>query len=266
MIEISEREFRQFQGFIREAAGITLADGKKALVSGRLEKRLRERGIASYAQYFDLLQRRGEAAEAQAAIDLLTTNETYFFREPRHFELLRQLAQTAAGEGRAMRVWSAACSSGEEAYCIAMVLADVQGALPWDLLASDISSRMLERARGGHYPDARSEGIPPAYRQRFCLRGTGEHQGTLLIQRALRERVRFAQINLSRPLPSLGTFDLVFLRNVMIYFDNDTKREVVARLVLTLRRGGHLLVGHSETLTDMHPELRAMAPSVYCRT
>lgn len=138
-----------------------------------------------------------------------------------------------------------------------------QADLPWQLLASDISERMLARARSGHYPDARTDGLPDAYKRRYCRRGVGPHQGTLLVERALRERVRFESINLDRALPALGRFDVVFLRNVMIYFDLPTKREVVARLVPLLAPGGHLLVGHSETLADMHPQLRAVAPSVY---
>ncbi|MBI5255559.1 MAG: protein-glutamate O-methyltransferase CheR [Burkholderiales bacterium] len=265
MVELGDREFRQVQAFIHEAAGISLSANKKALVTGRLERRLRERRLTSYAQYLALLRAPQEAAELQQAIDLLTTNETYFFREPRHFELLRALALDAGRAGRPLRVWSAACSSGEEPYSIAMVLADAQGELGWELLASDISTRMLARARAGHYPHTRTEGIPPAYRQRFCLRGTGPQAGTLLVQRALRERVRFAQENLVRALPGLGTFDVIFLRNVMIYFDSDTKREVVARLVTALNRGGHLLIGHSESLTGLHDGLRALAPSVYQR-
>ncbi|WP_374563957.1 protein-glutamate O-methyltransferase CheR [Ideonella sp.] len=263
--ELSDREFQQFRAFIHEAAGISLSPNKKALVSGRLEKRLRERRLASYADYLDVLRSGYDSAETQLAIDLLTTNETYFFREPQHFELLREMALAARREGRPLRVWSAACSSGEEPYSIAMVLADCQGDLGWEVLASDISTRMLARARTGHYPEARTEGIPTAYRQRYCLRGTGPQEGTLLVQRALRERVRFMQINLDRPLPGIGSFDLVFLRNVMIYFAAETKRSVVARLVQTMKPGGQLFIGHSESLHDLSPDLRALAPSVYCR-
>lgn len=263
--ELSDREFLQFQAFIHEEAGITLSLNKKALVSGRLEKRLRERHLGSYTEYLGLLRSGQDNAETQLAVDLLTTNETYFFREPRHFELLREMALAARKEGRPLRVWSAACSSGEEPYSIAMVLADCQGDLGWEVLASDISNRMLVRARAGHYPETRTDGIPAADLQRHCLRGTGPHEGTLLVNRSLRERVRFTQINLDRPLPRLGLFDLVFLRNVMIYFSAETKRSVVARLVQTLKPGGQLFIGHSESLTDMHPELRPLAPSVYRR-
>ncbi|MFL6697758.1 MAG: CheR family methyltransferase [Vitreoscilla sp.] len=260
---LSDQEFARFQAFIFEAAGITLAATKKAMVSGRLEKRLRHYHLATFSEYLALVQGRSVPEERQVAVDLLTTNETYFFREQRHFELLSELAVAATRERRALRVWSAASSTGEEPYSIAMVLADKQPDLPWEILASDISSKVLARARTGHYPDSRTDHLPPSYRHRFCLKGTGEHAGTLLVQRALRERVQFAQINLDRPLPPVGEFDLIFLRNVMIYFNAQTKRQVVARLLGQLAPGGHLVVGHSETLGDISDAVQAVRPSVY---
>jgi chemotaxis protein methyltransferase CheR len=264
-IEISDREFARFQGFMLEEAGIALGPSKKALVSGRLEKRLRHHHFHSYGDYLGLLASRRDPDEVQLAIDLLTTNETYFFREPQHFELLRDEAAAARRAGRPLRVWSAACSTGEEAYSIAMVLADRQAELGWQLLASDISAKVLRRACFGHYPESRTVQMPPAYRRRFCLKGVGEQAGTLLVQRSLRERIEFAQINLDRPLPSLGSFDLIFLRNVMIYFGAETKRRVVARLLPVLKPGGLLLVGHSETLNGVCDALTAVRPSVYRR-
>lgn len=265
MYELGERELRQFQSFIFDAAGITMGANKKALIAGRLEKRLRERRLSSYADYLELLRKGQDKAEVQLAVDLLTTNETYFFREPAHFDRLRALALEARREGRPLRVWSAACSSGEEPYSIAMVLADTQPDLRWEVVASDISQRVLARARTGHYAEARLEGLPPEYRRRFCLRGTGPHAGTLLVNRALRDRVRFLHVNLDRALPQLGPFDVVFLRNVMIYFSNDTKRGVVSRIAQTLSPGGLLLIGHSESLTELQSGLRPVAPSVYCK-
>lgn len=265
MYTLDEREMRQIQSFIFDAAGITMGPNKKALISGRLEKRLRERQLPSYSEYLALLRGGRDRAEVQLAIDLLTTNETYFFREPAHFDRLRALALEARRERRPLRVWSAACSSGEEPYSIAMVLADTQPDLAWEIVASDISQRILARARTGHYGDARTEGLPASFRQRFCLRGTGPHQGTFLVQKALRERVQFLHLNLDRPLPQLGNFDVVFLRNVMIYFSNDTKRQVVARIAQTLVPGGLLLIGHSESLTELQSGLKPVAPSVYCK-
>jgi len=260
---ITEREFMQFQRFIYDAAGIFMANGKQALVSGRLAKRLAHYQLDSYSDYLRLLESRAQPAELQVAVDLLTTNETYFFREPKHFTLLRDLALDARDNGRTLRVWSAASSSGEEPYSIAMVLADVLGEAPWEVLGTDISTRVLERARTGHYPMERASQMPDAYLKRFCLKGQGSEAGTLLIERSLRQRVQFQHLNLNQSLPRLGSFDVIFLRNVMIYFNLETKRQVVARLLAQLRPGGYFLIGHSETLNDINDTLVPVAPSIY---
>lgn len=258
---ISDQEFSCFQRFIYDAAGITLSPAKKALVCGRLAKRLQQRNLSSYAEYFRLLSRADEAAEIQTAVDLLTTNETYFFREPKHFDVLRQQALDARGRG--FRVWSAACSSGEEPYSIAMVLADCLDGQSWELIGSDLSTRVLQKARVGHYPVSRARQVPPAYLRRFCLKGTGAQEGTLLVDKSLRSRVQYMQINLNMRLPQIGTFDVIFLRNVMIYFNAETKRQVVARILSLLKPGGYFLIGHSETLNDISSAVKQVAPSVY---
>lgn len=259
---ITDTEFGHFQRFIYDAAGISLSAGKKALVCGRLAKRLQARQLQSFSEYFKLLKS-GDAGEVQTAVDLLTTNETYFFREPKHFELLRDLAQHHRSRGTPMRVWSAACSSGEEPYSIAMVLADVIGDSGWELVGSDISTRVLERSRLGHYPLERTRHIPLAYLKRFCLRGMGEQAGTLLVERSLRQKVQFRQINLNEPLPATPPFDVVFLRNVMIYFNVETKRQVVARIVSQIKPGGYFVIGHSESLNDISNAVVPVAPSIY---
>ena len=262
---ISEREFAQFQRFIYEAAGISLSPSKKALVCGRLARRLSHLRLDSYGDYFALLAS-GQAPDEHAlAVDLLTTNETYFFREPRHFELLRKLALAARGNSQPFRVWSAACSSGEEAYSIAMVLADCLEQRPWEVLGTDISGRVLRKAGYGHYPMERTDHLPPDYQQRFCLKGQGRYAGTLLVERGLRQRVRFVHANLNTALPQLGSFDVIFLRNVLIYFNAETKRQVVERVLALLKPGGHLLVSHSETLNDISSAVTALAPSVYLK-
>lgn len=261
--EITEKEFTQFQRFIFDAAGITLSSSKKALVGGRLAKRLLYCGVNSYSEYFKVLARGDSPGEIQTAVDLLTTNETYFFREPKHFDFLRERALEARKNSQYFRVWSAASSSGEEAYSIAMVLADCLEGVPWEVVGSDISTRVLQRAGAGHYPAERAKSIPPDYLRRFCLKGVDEQKGTLLIERPLRSKVHFAQVNLNAPLPNLGTFDLIFLRNVMIYFSNETKREVVARVLSVLKPGGHFCIGHSESLNDITTAVRALAPSIY---
>lgn len=261
---LNDSEFNRFQRFIFDAAGITLAASKKPLVSGRLAKRVAQHGCASYTEYLDLLASGGTGGEAQIAVDLLTTNETYFFREPKHFQLLRDLATAAYARRKGMRVWSAACSSGEEVYSMAMVLDDCfHGEAGWEVMGSDISSRVLQRARTAHYPMERARHVPPAYLRKYCLRGTDQQAGTLLVERGLRERVRFAQVNLNAALPQLGSFDVIFLRNVMIYFNGDTKRQVVARVLGALKPGGHFCIGHSESLNDISTAVLPLAPSIY---
>jgi chemotaxis protein methyltransferase CheR len=260
---ISNADFEAIRDWIHEVAGISLSDQKKALVMGRLAPRLRHYALGDYGAYFQLLRDRRHAAELQIAVDLLTTNETHFFREPKHFEFLRQRVLPEHPRGRMFRVWSAASSSGEEPYSIAMTLAAVLGEAPWEVLASDLSTRVLERARSAHYSIARAKTIPRPYLLEYCLKGIGAQDGTFLIEPRVRSRVSFAQINLTDALPSIGEFELIFLRNVMIYFDMATKREVVARLLPQLRRGGHMIVGHSESLNGVCDALKAVAPSVY---
>jgi len=263
MIPISEKEFAQFQRFILEAAGISLSHAKKQLVCGRLSRRLQHHKLHSYGDYFNLLQSGRMPAEIQIAVDLLTTNETHLFREPRHFDLLRQLALQRRGSTQAFRVWSAACSSGEEPYSIAMVLNDCLPEGGWEVLGSDISVRMLERAQAGHYPLDRARNVPVGYLRRYCLRGIGSQAGTLLVSRAMRQKVLFRQINLNQPLPRIGPFDVIFLRNVMIYFNTDTKKQILARIADRLSEGGYLLTGHSESLSGCGDGWVAEAPAVY---
>ena len=260
---LSDPEFRQFQEMIYDIAGISLSPAKKPLVSGRLAKRVKQHGFGSYGDYFRFLMQKDKRDEMQVAIDLLTTNETYFFREPKHFEFLRDQVPVLRRAGKPLRVWSAASSSGEEPYTIAMLLADVLGQHPWEVIGSDISSRVLEKARGGHYPMTRIDGIPRHYLSRFCLKGTGPQEGTFLIERSLRTRVSFQQVNLNESLPKLGEFDVIFLRNVMIYFDMDTKRQVVERMLPLLRPGGYFIVSHSESLNGITDALKIVTPSVY---
>jgi len=261
LASITDQDFSRFQKLLYEIAGIQLSAAKKPLLCGRLAKRLREHGLASYGEYFELLGSKRVPGELQVAVDLLTTNETYFFREPKHFDFLRKWASER--RGKTVRVWSAACSSGEEPYTIAMVLADVLGDGPWEILASDLSTRVLEKAAKGQYDMQRISGIPKASLSRYCLRGTGQHEGTLLIARELRQRVQFRHINLNQPLPQVGEFDLIFLRNVMIYFDIDMKKRVVSGLSGHLKSGGYLVIGHSENLNGITSALQAEAPTLY---
>lgn len=265
-IAITDQEFGLFRKLIYDIAGISLSDAKKMLLVGRLSKRLRDLGLSTFSEYFRHVTADAspERAELQTVVDLLTTNETFFFREPKHFDFLRELAQRHKGQGN-FRVWSAASSSGEEAYTIAMVLSETLGSAPWEVVGTDISSKVLSKAQRGHYPLERIDGIPTALLKKYCLKGLGRQSGTLLITKELRQRVHFMHSNLMAPHKGLGQFDAIFLRNVMIYFDQETKRKVVANLLPYLKRDGHLIVGHSESLTGMCEALRPLRPTIYRR-
>jgi chemotaxis protein methyltransferase CheR len=260
---LSDHEFGEFQRMLQQIAGIHLSPAKKALVCGRLAKRLKHYSLSTYHEYLRLLTSGQEPAELQTALDLLTTNETYFFREPKHFEFLQQHILTERRPGSPFRVWSAACSSGEEPFTLAMVLAEQLGEAQWEIVASDISTRVLERARSGLYAMERASHISQHYLQSYCLKGVGSQQGRFLVDKRLRARVNFLQINLNESLPRLGEFDVVFLRNVMIYFNSDTKARVVERIAATLKPGGYLIIGHSESLNGVTDVLKAVRPSVY---
>lgn len=260
---LKDQEFTQFQNLIYRIAGISLSSSKKPLVSGRLAKRLKHYQLSSYGEYFKLLTSGSNPDEMQMAVDLLTTNETYFFREPKHFDFLREKILPAHQHGRPFRVWSAASSTGQEPYSIAMTLADGLGGKPWEMVASDINIQVLDKARSGHYPIEQAQHIPKNLLSSYCLRGTGPYEGTFLLNRTIRSAINFQQINLNSALPQIGEFDLVFLRNVMIYFDNDTKRQVVQRIMEKMRPGAHLFIGHSESLHGIVSGLPSLQPSIY---
>ena len=260
---LNDSEFGLFQSWLYQAAGISLSSAKKALVAGRLFKRLKHYELESYGEYFKLIMSGQRADELQVALDLLTTNETYFFREPKHFDFLRQQILPNAVAGKTFRLWSAASSSGEEPYSLAMTLAEGLGTTPWEVIGSDISTQVLAKARAGHYPMQRASTLPQPLLVKYCLKGTGRQEGTFLIDRALRNRVSFMQVNLNETLPELGHFDVIFLRNVMIYFDQPTKVRVIARLLPRLKPGGYLIVSHSESLNGVTDALRLVAPSIY---
>ncbi|PIW59253.1 protein-glutamate O-methyltransferase CheR [Shewanella sp. CG12_big_fil_rev_8_21_14_0_65_47_15] len=258
---LTDTEFQQFRQLIFDIAGISMNGAKKPLVSGRLVKRLRHYGLQSYGDYYRILQQ--EPSERQVAVDLLTTNETYFFREPKHFDFLRGNILPQRSANRPFRIWSAACSSGEEVYSLAMVLSDVLEDRPWEVVGSDISSRMLATARQGKYPLSRATGVSQHYLHRYCLKGIGTQEGSLLIEPKLQQRTQFLPINLNETLPEMGKFEVIFLRNVMIYFDMETKRRVVQRLLPLLWQGGYLIVSHAETLNGITDQLNLVSPSIY---
>lgn len=262
---ISDADFRLFQQLFYQTIGLHLSAQKKMLVTGRLTKRLHDLRLGSFREYYNLLTSKGQQDELQKAIDLITTNETFFFRESKHFDVLRQEIIPQRKPGESLRIWSAASSTGEEPYSIAMVLHDALGASNWELIASDISARVLERARCGLYSMDRINGIPPALLKTYCLRGSGEYEGKLLIAKQLRDMVQFRQVNLLQIPPELKGFDVVFLRNVIIYFDMETKQRVLNEICSRLKPKGWLFLGHSESLAGMQVPVTQVSPSVYRR-
>lgn len=260
---ITDVEFSRFQALVLDATGISLSEQKKALVIGRLGSRLRNRGVHTFSEYYKILRDPSESIELQTAIDLITTNETSFFREPEHFQVLKDYLQSLRPVPFPFRVWSAASSSGEEAYSIAMVLADRLASAEWYVQGTDISTRVVERARQGLYPMERSTTIPKDYLQRYCLKGQGKYEGMFRIDGRLRERVTFAHGNLGQLDPRLGLFQVAFLRNVLIYFDLEQKRKVVKGVMDHIVPGGLLIVGHSESITGLCPGITQVRPTVY---
>jgi len=262
---VSNEELALFQSLFKRRIGLNLTYEKKALLASRLGRRLSELRIASFRDYHDHITARGaeSAAELEHATDLITTNETGFFREPAHFEFLGRCIASRADASAPFRVWSAASSTGEEAYSAAMVLHDALGDAPWTVLGSDVSRRVLRIARRGMYPLSRCRHIPHDYLKRYCLRGLDEYEGQLLVERGLRERVSFLPLNLIDLPDTLGPFDLIFLRNVIIYFDVPTKAHVLRAVLGHLRPGGHLLTGHAESLLGIPVPLEAVASAIY---
>ena len=262
---ISPAEFAWICDYLYAATGIVLKDGKQTMVVGRLGKRLTHYGLSTYTEYFQRLGNR-DGPEARIAIDLLTTNETYFFREPEHFTWLREtlnlMPRKRTGD-EVVRIWSAASSTGEEAFSLAMMLADCLPQNEWQVLGTDISSRVVERARKGLYPMDAVPKIPPLMLRSYCLKGKGDLAGYLAISPAVAGRVRFQQLNLIQPLPALGKFDQIWLRNVMIYFDQPTKSALVNRMIPLLKPGGFMVVSHSETLSGLQDQLALVKPSIY---
>jgi len=260
---ITDDEFAQVQSFAFRLAGISISSAKKALVLGRWSRRLSHHRLGSFREYLSLLKSDRSGAEQQIALDLLTTNETYFFREPKHFDFLRSHVLPRVPPHSAFRVWSAAASSGEEAYSVAMLLAAEMPTGSWSVLGTDISSRVLRTARAGLYDLGRTEHIPKDYLQRFCLKGTGPQTGKFMISRSVRERVQFEQANLNEPLRQVGQFDVILLRNVLIYFEPKTKERVIQHLIPALKPGGYFIIGHCDALAGVEHPLKSVVASVY---
>jgi len=261
--KLSDRDFLYLQQIMLQASGIHMADHKRTLVAGRLMSRLRALNQPNFDDYVSLLRSPDHQEERRLVIDLLTTNETYFFREPQHFEFLGQWVAAQRGP---LHMWSAASSSGQEAYSMAMTVAEHAKTPHWSIFASDLSRRVLEKAREAVYPQEQASHIPTEWLKRHCLRGIEASEGMFRVGQSLRHRVTLAEVNLMRPLPEgVGPFNVIFLRNVLIYFGTADKRTIVARLIERLRPGGLLFIGHAESLHGFQLPLRNVRPSVFER-
>jgi chemotaxis protein methyltransferase CheR len=268
---ITDVEFCRFQAFIKNEAGIFLSEVKRALLVGRLARRLRELGLTSFGRYYEYIRQRGDE-EIRVLLNCVTTNETHFFREPAQFEYLRSVLipswVSASGSGpRHLRIWSAACSTGEEPYSIAMTVLDALQHLPdtsFDVFASDISTRVLDRAMAGIYPIQKADEIPLTFRKTYMLKGRGSNSDCMKVGPALTKKVTFNRVNLVGDLAEVpGSFDVIFCRNVLIYFQPETKTKVLCDLIAKLRPGGHLFLGHAETLHGVRSRTACPIPNVY---
>jgi chemotaxis protein methyltransferase CheR len=275
-LSVSPALFGQFQQLIHQETGIWLGDTKSALLCGRLSRRLRVLKMSSLAEYYDLITLPDQHDERVLMIDAITTNETRFFRDPRHFEFLEGRViprwRTEAQQGlrmKSIRVWSAGCSSGEEPYSLAMLLArHLPAEQGWSvaIFASDISTKILAQARAGIYNITKSPDIPEPLLKDYMLKGVDHQQGQMKVTPEIQATVDFQKLNLAYgPYPPQAHFDAIFCRNVLIYFDLQSKQKVVEHLAHCLARNGLLFVGQAENLSNMNSKLKSLAPAVYAR-
>ena len=270
--EFTDRDFAFLRDVVMEHSGISLGEQKRQLVYGRLTRRLRQLRLDSFRQYCAYVEQHLDA-ELGELINAITTNLTSFFRENHHFE---HLADSALPETQArnaathrLRLWSAGCSTGEEPYSIAMTVAETLGssASGWDarILATDIDSQVVAKAQAGVYPQDRIEGISPPRQRRWFSRGTGPNSGKVRISRDLQELIAFRQLNLLKDWPMRGPFDIIFCRNVVIYFDKETQRTLFNRYADMLVPNGYLYVGHSESLHRISDRFKLIGKTIYQR-
>jgi len=263
---LKAKEFAKIRRLAYETFGLDLRAGKEALVSARLGRQMREWGCTSFDQYYRLVVEDTTGETLIQLIDALATNHTSFLREPSHFEFLRKTLVPAWRGRKDVKIWSAACSTGEEPYSIAMCLLEELGTEATNrvrILATDISTKALATAGKGIYPAERFQDLPEHQLRRFWLRGEGEWEGWYGAKRELRALVEFRRLNLLESRVGVGLFAVIFCRNVMIYFDRPTQQTVVQQLSECLEPGGYLLVGHAEGLSGVRHVLEYVRPAVY---
>lgn len=266
---MSDTDFAVFQKMLYEQSGIVLSDSKRALVESRVTQRLRVLKMGGYSAYLDFLGQDASGEELIHLIDVISTNITNFFREEDHFEFLdREVGRWAENGLKHLRVWSAACSTGEEPYTLAMTLYphQVKHRLDLKILATDISTRVLEKAQQGIYDGERLAKVPDKLRSRYFIRQGGTTGDTYAVSDKLKQMVMFRRLNFTVfPYPIRGIFDVIMCRNAMIYFDRSLRTKMVHEFARLLKPGGLLMIGHSETLMGIEKKYRTIKPSVYTR-
>ncbi len=270
---MDSRDFQRFSEFIHSECGIKLPPAKKTMLEARLQKRLRNLGMTDYKEYCDyLFSLRGMEIELPHLIDVVTTNTTDFFREPKHFDILFESVLPAwfrrHGSRRELVLWSAGCSTGEEPYTLAMVLSEFAAVNPeftFSILATDISNQVLERAVKAVYAEERVEAVPMALKRKYLMRSKDRSRGLVRVTPELRRLVRFRRLNFMESFGFRECMDVIFCRNVLIYFDRPTQERLLSRFCAHLEEGGHIFIGHSESLTGMDLPLTQIAPTVYRR-
>ena len=264
---LTDRDLQALVRLVHERAGISLHEGKRALVTARLQKRVRAGGFHNFRDYVNFVETDATGDEVVALLDAIATNHTSFYREPQHFELLASTIAPGMGAG-GLDVWSAACSSGEEPYTIAMTMADALGADAASrtrIFASDLSTKVLQTARGGVYKMDRVDALPRDVLKRHFEKGMGAQEGLARVHPRLQAAVTFERLNLLE-IGDLGRrFEVIFCRNVMIYFDRTIQQKVVTMLERHLKPGGWLFISHSESLNGIEHGLQWVAPAVYRR-
>jgi chemotaxis protein methyltransferase CheR len=259
-------EFEKISRLAYEHFGLDLHSGKEGLVAARLGKKLRELGLKSFQAYYDYVKADRTGAALETMVDQLTTNHTSFFREPRHFDFLRETVYPALRSRSQIHIWSAACSSGEEPYSIAMTLLETapsEAATKVRIKATDISTRVLERAKRGVYPAERFKGISEAILHRYLLKGQNASANSYRFKNEVRNMIDFGHLNLMEKLPEGYRCSVIFCRNIMIYFDKPTQQSLVQRLSEHLEVGGYLFIGHSESLNSIAHSLDYISPATY---
>jgi chemotaxis protein methyltransferase CheR len=259
---LSNESFKAVTGMFQRVSGIQLGEAKRALVTGRLQKLAQARGLRDVNDYVKTLMQESDQEELVRVVDKLTTNETYFFREPAHYDHLAAWLKQRRATTK-LRVWSGASSSGEEAYSLAMMLGETLGLTGWEIVGTDLSTAMVQTAQRAVYPMDRARQMPESYLKRWCRKGSGAFEGQLMVCKELRNNVRFECANLTRELPPVGEFEIIFLRNVLIYFDTQGKADIVRRVLGHLKPDGMLYTGHAESIANMGLPVRSIAPAVY---